>query len=336
MARDGERGRGDWKARLGSPKSGPYAEASETSGDTGPVDIAAVRRDDALINAIAGDGPVATDSAEEYQLASLLANWRSDIVDAPIPAGPDLDAVMAAVNQEIGARDARVNATRRGNLRLVRPLMAAAAAVAVIAGGTTAFSYGAQPGDPLWRVKEVVFSQQAQTTIAQRADDDISKAQTLIDQGHPEQAKALLESASTNTTQVDDHARKQDLQVRWQHLLDQLRTRAPDVAAQLQSLEPKPSTTGPTTPPVTPPTKPGNPVEPGRGTSGAKPTTPGPEIMLTPGAPETGENGSGPGIPGTQPGGSKPPTHEQPPATQPPIRPDHGTAGNARTAGSHL
>ncbi|MEV5649025.1 anti-sigma-D factor RsdA [Nocardia sp. NPDC052254] len=318
MARDGERGRGDWKARLGSPNSGPYAEASETSGDTGPVDIAAVRRDDALIDAIAGDGPVATDSAEEYQLASLLANWRSDIVDAPMPAGPDLDAVVAAVNQEIGAREARVNATRRGNLRLVRPLMAAAAAVAVIAGGTTAFSYGAQPGDPLWRVKEVVFSQQAQTTIAQRADDDISKAQTLIDQGHPEQAKALLESASTNTTQVDDHARKQDLQVRWQGLFDRLRSEHPDVAAALESLEPKLPTTAPTTPSVIAPVTPGVPAQPGRGGSSAKPT-PGPEIMRTPGVPGTGDNGSGPGTPGTQPGGSKPPTNEPPTTVEPPI-----------------
>ncbi|NKY86544.1 anti-sigma-D factor RsdA [Nocardia veterana] len=315
MARDGERGRGDWKARLGSPNSGPYAEASGESGDTGPVDIAAVRRDDALIDAIAGDGPVATDSAEEYQLASLLANWRADIVEAPMPAGPDLDTVVAAVNQEIGAREARVNAHRRGRLRLVRPLMGAAAAVAVIAGGTTAFSYGAQPGDPLWRVKEVVFSQQAQTTIAQRADDDLAKAQTLIDQGHPEQAKALLESASTNTTQVDDHARKQDLQTRWQHLLDQLRTAAPDVAAALESLEPKPSGT-PTTPPVVAPTTPGRSANPGQQEStGTKPTTPGPEIMRSQTAPNTGANGSGPGTPGTEPGGTKPPTQQQPPVT---------------------
>ncbi|WP_227984215.1 anti-sigma-D factor RsdA [Nocardia spumae] len=320
MARDGERGRGDWKARLGSPNSGPYAEASGASGDTGPVDIAAVRRDDALIDAIAGDGPVATDSAEEYQLASLLANWRADIVETPMPAGPDLDAVVAAVNQEIGAREARVNANRRGRLRLVRPLMGAAAAVAVIAGGTTAFSYGAQPGDPLWRVKEVVFSQQAQTTIAQRADDDMSKAQTLIDQGHPEQAKALLESASTNTTQVDDHGRKQDLQVRWQHLLDQLRTKAPEVASALESLEPKPSAT-PTTPPVVAPSIPGRTVEPGRQeTTGSKPSTPGPEIMRSQTAPGTNENGSGPGIPGSETGAKPPTQQQQPPTTaEPPI-----------------
>src|SRR5438132_3834378 len=128
MARDGERGRGDGRARRGSQNSGPYAE---DSGDAGPVDIIAVRRDDALIDAIAADRAVETDSAQEYQLATLLANWRSEIVDEPLPAGPDLDDIVAAVSQEIGARQARVEAGKRRHLRLVRPLMGAAAAIAL-------------------------------------------------------------------------------------------------------------------------------------------------------------------------------------------------------------
>ena len=355
MARDGERGRGDWKARLGSPNSGPYAEASGDSGEAGPVDIAAVRRDDALIEAIAGDGQVATDSAEEYQLASLLANWRADIVEAPMPAGPDLDAVVAAVNQEIGARDVRVNAQRRGRLRLVRPIMGAAAAVALIAGGTTAFSYGAQPGDPLWRVKEVVFSQQAQTTIAQHAEDDMTKAQTLIDQGHPDQAKALLESASDSTTQVDNHTRKQDLQVRWQHLLNQLRTSAPEVAAALESLEPSPNpqpTTGPQVAPSNPakpgesrqPTTGAEPTQPQQpGSTGSEPTTPGPEIMRSQTAPG-GQDGSGVPETGTEPTNQQQPTdHQKPPTTvvpptqqrptQEPPTQSHPTAAPPTTVG---
>ncbi|MBF6172586.1 anti-sigma-D factor RsdA [Nocardia blacklockiae] len=253
MARDGERGRGDWKARLGSHNSDPYAEAS---GDSGPVDIAAVRRDDALIDAIAGDGPVTTDSTEEFQLATLLANWRAEIVEEALPAGPDLDAVVAAVNQEIGARQARVNVARRSHLRLVRPLMGAAAALALIFGGMTAFSYSAQPGDPLWRVKEVVFSQQAQTTIAQRAEDDLTKAQTLIDQGRVEQASALLASSRNTATQVDDGKRRNQLEERWNQLYAQLNTIAPDIAATL-----------------TPPSQPkstGKPQLPSSGTSGTQ------------------------------------------------------------------
>ncbi|MBB5914712.1 hypothetical protein BJY24_003579 [Nocardia transvalensis] len=329
MARDGERGRGDWKARLGSHNSDPYAEAS---GDTGPVDIAAVRRDDALIDAIAGDGPVTTDSTEEYQLATLLANWRAEIVDDPLPAGPDLDAVVAAVNQEIGARQTRVNVGQRNHLRLVRPLMGAAAALALIFGGMTAFSYSAQPGDPLWRVKEVVFSQQAQTTIAQRADDDLAKAETLLQQNRPEQAKALLASAGNTATQVDDGKRKNDLEERWNQLWARLNSVAPEIAASL-------------TPP-SPPKSTGRPQVPSTGSTGTEqPATTGstkptfdPRTLGTAPTDEPGTGGPGTGGPGTNPettvptkptlpsepttGGSKPTTlPQEPPTAEPTVAP---------------
>ncbi|MCP2317654.1 Anti-sigma-D factor RsdA to sigma factor binding region [Nocardia amikacinitolerans] len=252
MARDGERGRGDWKARRGSRNSGPYAGGT---GDTGPVDIAAVRRDDALIDAIASDGPVQTDSAEEFQLAALLADWRAELITPPLPGDPDLDAVVAAVNQEIGARKVRVGAVNRGRLRLVGPIAGTAAALALVFGGVTAFSYSAEPGDPLWRVKEVVFSEQAQTTVVQRAGNELDQAERALAQNNPAQAKALLERASVNVDQVSDSGKKQDLQSEWQRLLTQLRGISPEAAAALEeavtSTQPRPSGTTGTTPPTT-------------------------------------------------------------------------------------
>ncbi|MBY8857990.1 hypothetical protein K7711_16005 [Nocardia sp. CA2R105] len=323
MARDGERGRGDWKARLGSQNSGPYAE---DSGDTGPVDIVAVRRDDALIDAIAGDGTVSTDSDEEYQLATLLASWRSDIVDEPLPAGPDLDDIVAAVNQEIGARQTRVNATKRGHLRLVRPLMGAAAAIALIAGGMTAFSYNAEPGDPLWKVKEVVFSQQAQTTIAQNAQGDMAKAQDLIAAGHPDQAKPLLASAQASAGQISDSGRKQTLNDRWNQVWTQLQAKAPEIAASLiPSGVPVPTLPNSSALPTTLPSWP-NSGHPGSGTPS---TTRDPRILQgTPGQPTSPHSpvstvpGGGVTLPTTLPGTpptshSNPPTTVVPPTTRP-------------------
>ncbi|MRH88741.1 hypothetical protein GFY24_15030 [Nocardia sp. SYP-A9097] len=281
MARDGERGRGDWK-RLGSQDSGPYAEAA---GDTGPVDIAAVRRDDALIDAISGDGPVQTGTTEEYQLAALLANWRAEILDEPMPAGPDLDTIVAAVNQEIGARQARIGAQSGGRLRLLRPILGSAAALALIFGGLTAFSYNANPGDPLWRVKEVVFSEQAQSTVVSRADNDLVQAQELINQGRPEQAKALLESASANVDQVNDNGKKDDLQDRWQQVLTSLAKVAPDLATSLMPAPPVPvpvtgqpqGTTGPgaTVAPTTVPGTNGGSTAPSYDPRGLDTTEPG-------------------------------------------------------------
>ncbi|MBF6425618.1 anti-sigma-D factor RsdA [Nocardia cyriacigeorgica] len=298
MARDGGRGRGDWRARRGSRDSGPYAEGS--SGDNAPVDIAAVRRDDALIDAIASDGPVQTDSTEEFQLAALLADWRAEIVAPPIPDAPDLDTVVAAVNQEIGARQARVGAKAGGRLRLVRPIAGTAAALALVFGGMTAFSYNAEPGDPLWRVKEVVFSEQAQSTVVQRADDDLAAAQELIEQGNPERARARLAQASTNATQVDDPAKRGDLMERWQQLLNELRKVSPEAAAQLEQT-----------------TRPGSTT-----TTPSEQTRPGPETTRPGGV--GGDSGStAPTIMGVDPtvSGTKPPVTTAPDTTAPTVPP---------------
>lgn len=307
MARDGGRGRGDRKSRREPQGTGPYAEGS--GGDTGPVDIVAVRRDDALIDAIAAGGPVPTESTEEFQLAALLADWRTEIITPPLPDAPDLDTVVAAVNQEIGARQARVAARSGGRLRLLRPIAGTAAAVALVIGGMTAFSYAAEPGDPLWGVKEVVFSQQAQATVVQRADNDMAAAQTLIDQGDPEQARVRLEQAAANTARVDDPEKRTDLMDLWQRLLAELRKVSPEAAQQLER-------SVPAVPPSVEPDRTQLPSRPGN----AVPDTSG--RTQTPGTPPPDTTSESPSILGTeepgQPGG---PQSTQPAGPQQPTRP---------------
>ncbi|WP_306360446.1 anti-sigma-D factor RsdA [Nocardia sp. CC227C] len=319
MARDGERGRGDWKARSGSQNSGPYAEAS---GDTGPVDIAAVRRDDELIEAIAGDGAVQTSSTDEYQLASLLANWRAEIVNEPMPAGPDLDAIVAAVNKEVGVREARIGASGSRRLRLVRPIAGAAAAVALIMGGLTAFSYGAEPGDALWPFKEVVFSEQAQTTVVNRAGNDMAQAQQLIDEGKPEAAKVLLERANGNVGQVDDTGKQNDLRQQWERLVVQLQQRAPEIAESLL-----PSTTKAAEPGGSEPTtKPGGGVTTAPDTSVTTEPSVDPRILSTQpdtdGTTEPSDSATTPDEPTTDPSvPSTDPTEPTDPTTDPNVPP---------------
>ncbi|MFD4403015.1 anti-sigma-D factor RsdA [Nocardia sp. NPDC058499] len=263
MARDGGRGRGDKRARRVSRNTDPYAEGSGAGSE--PVDISAVRRDDELIDAIARGGPIPTESTEELQLATLLADWRAEIVAPPLPDAPDLDTVVAAVNQEIGARQARISAQSGGRLRLLRPIATTAAALALVFGGLSVFSYQAEPGDALWRVKEVVFSEQAQSTVVQYADDNLAAAQELLDEGKPEQAKARLEQASANATQVDDPAKRNELAARWRDLVGQVGKVAPDIAAQLEEKAPAPV--------------PGVPVQPA--TPGDTSGRPGPTVTTT-------------------------------------------------------
>ncbi|MFX1757923.1 anti-sigma-D factor RsdA [Rhodococcus sp. As11] len=195
--------------------------------DETSVDLAAVRRDDTLIDAIAGNGLVETKDTEEYELATLLADWRAEILADPMPAGPDLDEVVAAVHRELGTRET-LTATpevpplrprSRGQLRLLRPLAGAAALVAVAVGAATAVSYGAEPGDPLWGVKQVVFSEQAQSTEA-RIDttSTLERAEQLIAEGNAEEARELLTSAESRSGDVRD-AQERDALGDWLHRL---------------------------------------------------------------------------------------------------------------------
>jgi hypothetical protein len=208
---------------------------------TDPIDIAAVRHDDELIDAIAGDGPVSTGSDEEYQLAMLLATWRAELLAPALSTEPDLDIIVAAVNREIGARQvwfAAAESGRRNRLRFVRPIAGAAAAVAVIVGSTTAFSYNAQPGDPLWKVKQVVFSQQANSTIAQMdASNELDNAQRQLDLGDTAKAKASLDHARTRADDVTDETVRRQLEDRRSRILGQLQ----------QQLTPTPATSIPST-----------------------------------------------------------------------------------------
>ncbi|MBV6756884.1 anti-sigma-D factor RsdA [Rhodococcus opacus] len=263
---------------------------ADLPGDDAPVDVTAVRRDDALIDAIAGGGPVATDSPEQYELALLLTNWRADIVSTPMPTGPLLDDVIAAIDASDDVRSARGAA--RGKLRLLRPIAGAAAAIAVVMGGATIFSYDAEPGDPLWSVKSVVFSQQADSTVAQiDTTSQLQEAERLIAVGDAESAKNLLDGAADRAGGVRDADMRNELDV-WRAKL----------AAEVEKI-------APTTPPAATTT-------PGTTTTGAPSQTA--ELPAT--VPGTPGSTTAPGIeqlPGTLPTDLQPP--ELLPTSPPPL-----------------
>ncbi|MDJ0392700.1 anti-sigma-D factor RsdA [Rhodococcus sp. G-MC3] len=214
-----------------TPASG--VSYGDFASDSGPVDIAAVRRDDEFIEAIRGDGPIATDDADEYQLALLLANWRSEIVSPALPIGPDLSEVAAAVDSEIAAAGLRRRASARSR-GLLRPVAGAAAAIALVLGGLVVFSYNSAPGDPLWSVKSVVFSQQADSTAAQiDTTSKLEQAEQLIASGDVNGAQALLAGAAETTGSVTDQAQKSDLEIWLQRLLEQVQAAIPTIPAPL-------------------------------------------------------------------------------------------------------
>ena len=103
---------------------GGHRASGGSEGDLvdGPVDLAAVRADDALIDALAGgagggaDGYGFGGSDDDDRLAAILAAWRADIEADPMPELVSLDeaaeAVAAGHDRATGCARAAVDACR--------------------------------------------------------------------------------------------------------------------------------------------------------------------------------------------------------------------------------
>lgn len=144
---------------------GGHRASGGSEGDLvdGPVDLAAVRADDALIDALAGGAGAAGDTGaygfggtDDDRLAAILAAWRADIEADPMPELVTLDEAAEAV---AAGHESRDRLRSRGRRRM--PFAIAAVAAAVACAGLTVAVHGAMPGDTLWGVSKVFFSERA-------------------------------------------------------------------------------------------------------------------------------------------------------------------------------
>lgn len=201
------------------------------NGDTGTdpavdgamVDIAAVWRDDALIERVARGETFTSKNADEQQLATLLMNWRSDLLSSELPVDPDVDEIVAAIDRETKAQDDLANS--RHKRRVLRSIAGICAALALVFGATAAFAYSAGPSDPLWKVKQVVFNDEANSTMAQTdAKAELQKAEDLISVGNRAAARDHLDLARDRISDVDDATSRDALLERLNELTDRLAT----------------------------------------------------------------------------------------------------------------
>jgi len=167
----------------------------------GPVDLAAVRSDDALLDAVRGGSALAPGfgrAADDEPLADLLAAWRAEAEAEPMPELVTLDEAMAAV------RSGQDALRRRHPARRLPFLVAAAAvgAVAVLGLGTAV--HQATPGQPLWGVTQVVFSSRAESVQRQYdARTAIEQADDALAQGNVDAARTALRNAEARIRAVD-------------------------------------------------------------------------------------------------------------------------------------
>lgn len=234
----------------GSPDFLEALDFSESS-------LADVDRGDQWLDALAHGGAPTTGDPDMDELAELLLRWRADILAAPMPQGPSLDEVEAAVLAQaaaarpVSARPGSVpagrGATRRP--RLLTSIASAAAAAAVVFGGVGILSQNAQPGDALWGVRQAIFGQEPSTiavTIAGIASE-LDEVQRLLDTDEATnvvRAQQLLAEVQAKLPQVSSWEEPAaDLSQRYEALTTQLYHHPAVVAGEVTIA---PSTTVPT------------------------------------------------------------------------------------------
>jgi hypothetical protein len=162
-----------------------------------PIDLVAVQADDELINALAAGMAVSTPGVGGYDaddhVAAILAAWRREVDSTPIPELVDIDAAVAAVE----------SGRPRSRARHLAPVAAAAAFVVLAVGGVSVGSYGSHPGDALWGVSKVLYSERAKSVeAAARVETNIDSAKRALMAGQPIVAEQELQKASAELGQV--------------------------------------------------------------------------------------------------------------------------------------
>ncbi|WP_433058710.1 hypothetical protein [Dactylosporangium sp. CS-033363] len=223
-----------------------------------PVDLATVRADDVLLDALSHGERASDDDA----LADLLADWHADLsADLPtfaldddaatvaldsLPDVPELRAAgpvadISDVPETSRRRRFGGSGERRPGSGLRRTFAAVAAGIVILAG----LALGAErsgPDGPLWPLTQVLYPEQAHARAAEQA---IADAADAIAAGRFDDARRLLDTATAEANQVDNAGTRQ-------RLLD----RIADLRAQLPPAVPPAASSAPATAQPTPTTAP--------------------------------------------------------------------------------
>lgn len=186
-----------------------------------PVDLAAVQADDALLDLI-GQAEYPSSDADD-ELTRVLAAWRREVRAAPFGELVDTNTAVALIHA--AGRPARRRNPVFGSI-------AAAAAVLVIgfsAVGLVAKS--AQPGDRLWGVTQVLYSDYARSVeTAAAVRTELNEAKTALKEGKPERARASLQRVQKQLPVIGEAEGRTDLTARHRQL-EQMLNGSPDVGS---------------------------------------------------------------------------------------------------------
>jgi uncharacterized membrane protein YgcG len=173
-----------------------------------PVDLAAMQADDTLLD-ILGSGGTLGDASDE--LTRVLAAWRREVDAEPVGELVDTDTALAVI------RAARQPGPRRNP---VFGSIAAAAAVLVIASSAVGLvAKSAQPGDHLWGVTHVLYSDYARSVeTAAAVRTELNEANTALRENKPDKARASLQRVQQQLPVIGETEGRTDLTARHREL----------------------------------------------------------------------------------------------------------------------
>lgn len=249
-------------------------ETSTTSGATdlgapppdsqGAIDLSALQADEALLDALGRPDPDLS-GHDDQELASLLLAWRQEADSEPISDLVDTDLAMAVI------ASARSTSVRRRHRFLV-PVATAAAVLAIAFTGVGVAAKSAEPGDTLWSLTKVLYSEHARSVeAASTIQDDLRNAREAMGAGRLSEARVALDRAKKALGSVSGDDGKANLTDKQKQLTEQLDGTSPDTGG---SAEPPGSATGESPKPSAPATITGSPIEPPVSPSASPPVEP--------------------------------------------------------------
>lgn len=178
-------------------------------------DLSMVHADDEYLDLLGGANLDDPDAVPDDQLSALLMSWRRDVEAEPI--GDLVDQKLATVT----VHAAKMRRKRRP--RLLVPVAAAAAVLAIAFAGVGLAARDAYPGDTLWALAKVLYSDHTRSVeAAEEVKADLREAEAALVQGRVAEAKSKLENAHAVLPAVASEDGQEDLEKQHASLMAQL------------------------------------------------------------------------------------------------------------------
>jgi hypothetical protein len=224
-------------------------------------DLSAVQADDRLLDALGSAAPDAAGSLVDDELNALLIAWRNEVETEPFGELVDTETAVATIQ---AARPQPVS-----RHRFLIPLASAAAVLAIAFTGVSLVARDAEPGDALWGLTRVLYSEHAKSIEAAAIiNTDLESARLALREGKVTEAREKLNKVGASLESVSTADGKAQLEEKHKELEKELDT---NTSATSPS---------PTTPPPTKPTKPSRSSTP-PSTPSSEPTTTTPPPVST-------------------------------------------------------